>query len=350
MGGNTGTSEPLYRTKFPKGECCYFDSTADSGVLNSYTCPLPEGAAFYCNAQCGNTPTPRVVDAIITVPDSDLESPASLVGASMQEALASLTCNSACATPSNVTYPICDVANSLQFGNASLWADGHVAAYCTEQDLVIWSDGIPNHEVFLEEIPKPPGAPTDQAYASGGDGQGVLRTFTHKSYAYRIPLNPAKASSVTYYTGFGAMAAAVNGMPMYPDDSTSGTSTKADQQLDHCNEHAGEGADVHYHGDPSCMYNNSRITVVGYAGDGYPVYGLLDPDTGKAPTGLDKCNGKDITFPDGTSSYRYFTSVESPYTVTCWVGEPGDLWSNGDQWNYDNSMGRTDSALLARCC
>ena len=66
----------------------------------------------------------------------------------------------------------------------------------------------------------------------------------------------------------------------YPDDSTSGQSTKEDQQLDHCNEHAGLGADVHYHGDPSCAYDNTRPTLVGYAGDGFPVYGLLDPDTG----------------------------------------------------------------------
>ena len=118
-------------------------------------------------------------------------------------------------------------------------------------------------------------------------------------------------------------------------------------------QHAGKGADVHYHGNPGCMYNSSVPTLVGYAGDGYPVYGLIDPTTGKRmtnETGLDKCNGKTITFKDGTSTYAYFNTLESPFTVTCWQGDPGDKWSNGHQWNYDNSMQRTDSDLLKRCC
>merc|ERR1712046_284815 len=146
------------------------------------------------------------------------------------------------------------------------------------------------------------------------------------------------------------MAMAVNGMPMYPDDSTSGASTKADQQLDHCNEHAGKGADVHYHGDPVCMYDNTKPTLVGYAGDGFPIYGLLDPDTGKTPVGLDECSGHEITLKDGTKSYRYHTQSKAPYTVTCWKGQASPLWSNGQQWNYDNSMSRTDWALTLPCC
>lgn len=381
-GPQNAENSTAYRDAWPKGECCYLDSAADSGVYNAFDCPLPEGAADYCNAECGNTPDPRpstddegpgpppgpphsaptraprdneTASLLAAATDTDLSGVLPRVDPAPLEALRDgADCNAACTTPSNATYPICDVETSLNFGDADLWAKNNIAAaYCTEQDLVVWSNGEPNHEVFLEEIPKPPGAPTDQSYPMGGDGQGVLRTWIHMSYAYRIPLQPKKASSITYYTGFGATWMAVNGMPAYPDDSTSGTSTKLDQQLDHCNEHAGKGADVHYHGNPGCMYNSSVPTLVGYAGDGYPVYGLIDPTTGKKQTnetGLDKCNGKTITFADGTSTYAYFNTLESPFTVTCWQGDPGDKWSNGHQWNYDNSMERTDGDLLKRCC
>ena len=90
------------------------------------------------------------------------------------------------------------------------------------------------------------------------------------------------------------------------------------------------------------MYDNTKPTLIGYAGDGFPVYGLLDPDTKMPATGLDECSGKIVTLADGTQSYRYHTQSKSPYTVTCWKGVPAPLWTNGQQWNYDNSHGRTD--------
>ena len=41
-----------------RSRCCFIDSTANAGVYNGFTCPLPDGAAKYCNAICGNTPVP----------------------------------------------------------------------------------------------------------------------------------------------------------------------------------------------------------------------------------------------------------------------------------------------------
>lgn len=339
-----------YRDVWPAGECCFMSSTADAGIRSQYDCPIPEGAKSYCNAVCGNTkrnysaPDPALrggASVAVDPPPRPSPTPTPSPGA----------CNSDCSTPSNSTYPICDVEKSLNFGNRTLWRVGGITeAYCNDKYLVVWADGIPNHEVYLEEIPKPPGTNTDEAYPYSGNDQGALRTWKKMDYTYVLPLSPELASSVTTYTGFGAMAMAVNGIPMYPDDSTSGVSTKEDQQLDHCNEHAGKGADVHYHGDPSCMYDNTVPTLVGYAGDGFEIWGILDPDTGKVPTDLDECSGHAVTLVDGSTSYRYHTQKVSPFTVTCWSGKPAPLWSNGAQWNYDNSMGRTDWNEVLPCC
>ena len=53
-GPQNAENSTAYRDAWPKGECCYLDSAADSGVYNAFDCPLPEGAADYCNAECGN--------------------------------------------------------------------------------------------------------------------------------------------------------------------------------------------------------------------------------------------------------------------------------------------------------
>ena len=71
---------------------------------------------------------------------------------------------------------------------------------------------------------------------------------------------------------------------------------------------------------------------------------------GKPPVGLDECSGKKVTLADGTPSYRYHTQKKSPYTVTCWKGQPAKEYSNGQQWNYDNSFGRTDWDEVLPCC
>ena len=106
------------------------------------------------------------------------------------------------------------------------------------------------------------------------------------------------------------------------------------------------------------MYDNTKPTLVGYAGDGFPIYGLLDPDTGKVPTDLDECSGHKVTLADGSTSYRYHTQTTSPFTVTCWAGEPMANWCAPDkgassgchQWNYDNSFARSDWPEVLPCC
>ena len=73
-------------------------------------------------------------------------------------------------------FPQCDVSTFLdhhqqqqqqqQHGAGGVTNDGVLpgggyypqVAYCTDSDLVIWSNAIPNHDVYLEEIPKPPGS------------------------------------------------------------------------------------------------------------------------------------------------------------------------------------------------
>jgi Raf kinase inhibitor-like YbhB/YbcL family protein len=150
-----------------------------------------------------------------------------------------------------------------------------------------------------------------------------------QGYAAPIKLTPHKAKEVT--TIDAALGVAVNGVPIYDYSSQGELSldtydkahdTLATGQLDNCGGHAGRGDDYHYHVSPTCMIdtmkNKSDKAIIGWAYDGYPLYGNNNPDGSEIPTGqLDVCNGQD----DATFGYRYHTSTTPPYIFQCLVGE-----------------------------
>lgn len=148
-------------------------------------------------------------------------------------------------------------------------------------------------------------------------------------YASPVTLSPKKAAKPTSIDA--ALAVAVNGVPIY-DYSSQGTlevgaydpkfDTKLTGELDLCNGHSGRGDDYHYHAAPTCMIaamkNKGASAIIGWAFDGYPIYGNENPDgTAIAKGELDVCNGK----ADATYGYRYHTSDAPPYVIQCLSGE-----------------------------
>ncbi len=190
--------------------------------------------------------------------------------------------------------------------------DKNVAVICDETYAYIASSTYPDHEMMTgitgtnEQIPVP--------------AQG---------YAAPIKLEPKKADTLT--TIDAAVGVAVNGVPIY-DYSSQGEldvsqyDAKHDTlvlgQLDNCGGHSGRGDDYHYHVSPTCMIdtmtNKDDNTIIGWAYDGYPLYGDKNPDGSEIAKGdLDVCNGQ----ADDTFGYRYQTSTTPPYIIQCLVGE-----------------------------
>jgi hypothetical protein len=155
-------------------------------------------------------------------------------------------------------------------------------------------------------------------------------------YGAPILLNPV--FNVTLLTRDAALGVAVNGVPIY-DYTGGGEMTEADLahhqaqhdtlqtgQLDVCGGHAGRGDDYHYHVTPTCMIaqmeNAGPDAIIGWAFDGFPIYGDNNPDGSLiAPGDLDLCNGQ----PDETYGYRYHTSTDAPYIVQCLMGKVADF-------------------------
>lgn len=147
-------------------------------------------------------------------------------------------------------------------------------------------------------------------------------------YASPAALVPVRAATPT--TIDAALGVAVNGVPIY-DYTSQGMNdpgvydpradTKLTGELDLCNGHSGRGDDYHYHAAPVCMMaamkNKGPGAVIGWAFDGYPIYGNTNPDGTPIPAGtLDVCNAQ----ADPVFGARHHTSDTHPYIIQCLVG------------------------------
>jgi hypothetical protein len=196
--------------------------------------------------------------------------------------------------------------------------DSRVTVTCSDDHAVIHSDTYPEHEKMTgivgtnEQVPVP------------------------ADYSAPIILVPSLGD--TPLTRDAALGVAVNGVPIY-DYTAGGEMSEEDlahhqaqhdtlqtNQLDVCGGHAGRGDDYHYHAKPTCMIeqmeNQGDAAIIGWAFDGFPIYGDNNPDgTVISPEDLDVCNGQ----PDESFGYRYHTSTDAPYIVQCLMGKVADF-------------------------
>lgn len=157
----------------------------------------------------------------------------------------------------------------------------------------------------------------------------IPQSFTGTN-AWKIPLNPAIASTVTTPTT-GPIGMAINGVLLYNPCKQSGCTassgdTKALGELDVCNGHAGRSDDYHYHAAPTCMMAGQATSYwdthpVGWILDGFALYGYND-STGTVATRDSECGGNTNTVVNGPSGYSYHLTDTFPYILSCLKGTP----------------------------
>ncbi len=244
-----------------------------------------------------------------------------------------------------------------------------------ETHLEVTANGIPNHD--LES------------------GPGCCTSA--QEHVWIIPLEPTNQTECdpsfstdgcTMAPERGAVAFAANGVPIFgPEDGPGGDAVagqegayEEDRQhvwLGICHAHSGPGGEYHYHADSNCMHwhpdeengeswsdysieSSRNVTshspIVGFALDGYPIYGfvgwdadgdvtemtssyrLKDGETGyngiddyeyvSGLGDLDACNGQFGVTPDYPEGvYHYHTTWENgeggigfPYFINCYRG------------------------------
>jgi len=173
-----------------------------------------------------------------------------------------------------------------------------VAVRWDEQFLYVEDNGMPAHNMMVGITSWQQQVPLPQKYTGNN--------------AWRIPLHPVPATEPVSIRGRflrGAVAVAVNGIPIFNPQNNRGEVSAEIGELDQWGGHCGRADDYHYHAAPLHLQNTAGPgQPIAYALDGYPLYGLSEPD-GKPPTKLDAFNGH----ADAVLGYHYHASTKYPY-------------------------------------
>ena len=174
----------------------------------------------------------------------------------------------------------------------------HVRTRQDSQYLYVESDGLADHMMMAGIRSWQQQVPLPAAYTG--------------SNAWMIPLNPRLASQpVSARTGLfrGAIALAVNGVPIFNALNNRGDDAFLAGELDDFGGHAGRADDYHYHTAPLFLSSTVGATKpIGVALDGFAIYGSVEPD-GSAMRALDDYNGH----VDAATTYHYHGTRTYPY-------------------------------------
>lgn len=170
----------------------------------------------------------------------------------------------------------------------------------------VGSNGMPDHPMMIGITAWQQQVPLPQKY------------FDDK--AWRIPLHPVPAKEPAMIKGRflrGAIALAVNGIPIFNPQNNRGDVSYEIGELDEWGGHCGRADDYHYHIVPVHLEKRvGKDQPVAYALDGYPIYGYQDE---KAPdfAPLDRLSGHQ----DSAGNYHYHATKTYPYVIGGFYGE-----------------------------
>ncbi len=200
--------------------------------------------------------------------------------------------------PANTSQPI----QALPF---ELFAP-RVQVRWDDRFMYIEDNGLPAHPMMAGITAWQQQVPLPQAYF--GDN------------AWRIPLTPTPARQPQMVKGHflrGAIAIAANGIPIFNPQNNRGEISAEIGELDQWGGHCGRADDYHYHIAPLHLQKVvGQKLPIAYALDGYPIYGLTEPD-GMLPVDLDACNGHQTA----TLGYHYHAAKKYPYLNGGFYGE-----------------------------
>jgi len=167
------------------------------------------------------------------------------------------------------------------------------------------SAGIPNHNMMI-------------GISSWQQQVPIPQDYTGTNH-WSIPLQPVYASqplSTRYNFMKGAVALAVNGVPIFNALNNRGEDAFTIGELDQWGGHCGKGDDYHYHAAPLNLSTSVGLKPIAFALDGFPVYGANEPD-GSAMQALDTCHGHKY----GNYVYHYHGTTSYPYVIGAMRGQ-----------------------------
>ncbi len=138
------------------------------------------------------------------------------------------------------------------------------------------------------------------------------------SWGFDLPLTPTPTKQPFPLAEYGVIAVALNGIPVFGARLMDGSNAVEGRFAVPCFGHPSQSGMWHYH-HPffGCNWIADNSTLIGYALDGFPIFGPIAGDKETIDNLLDQCNGRFL--PDGTYRYhvRTFSQVDEtlPYKL-----------------------------------
>ena len=175
---------------------------------------------------------------------------------------------------------------------------GTVKVRSDGRTLFIESNGLPRHNMMVGIKSWQQQVPLPQPYTGNN--------------AWQIPLHPKLAAQlISAKTNLfrGAIAIAVNGVPIFNALNNRKEDALLAGELDKWGGHCGRGDDYHYHTAPTHLESIvGKGNPIAFALDGFPIYGETEADG--SPVGkLDEFNGQF----DRDGNYHYHATKTYPY-------------------------------------
>ncbi len=194
----------------------------------------------------------------------------------------------------------------------------HYSIYLDGEEVVIETDGLPNHT-------SPYWSSTHPLYVDAtvatGLAPGNIDEF-NGSYTLRVPTSPSKASTSSS-TGLGAIGLAISGSVIYNDEE--GPNVPLDNavnSLDYTGAHTGPQS-YHYHLEP-IAWSEDDEKLIGIISDGFFLYGRKCNSTGDYPTDLDESGGHTSTTQHTDEAAYHYHIQNELYLSQYYILFPGD--------------------------
>lgn len=173
-----------------------------------------------------------------------------------------------------------------------------------------------------------PISPSDPAYEYDQNPNSI----ESHPYTFTVASNPTAASSPTCLSG-GAIGVTLDGVAIYDAFDAAGYDAVARELQDPCHGHPDQSDVYHYHGFlQACVTDAGSATqnssLLGYAADGYGIYGPWYNGKVLETTDLDECHGTtSAVMWDGklVTMYHYVSTYDFPYTLGCYHGTPTSI-------------------------
>ena len=184
---------------------------------------------------------------------------------------------------------------------------------------VIAGNDLPNH-------------PTGNFPISSGDDAFAYdrnpNSIKSQTISLSLPANPTMAAAAHCLPG-GPIGVLLSGAYLFDALDAGGRDAVAHEIQDNCQGHPQQSGLYHYHDLTSCIPDtidaSGNSPLVGYALDGFGIFGPVQNGRTLTRSELDACHGttSEIEW-DGqrVTMYHYVATADYPYTMGCFRGQP----------------------------